>query len=163
MAVALTYDKLDETQKKNAALINAALTKYGITNPYLRAGILAVVAKESAFTPIAEGYRYTIPRLRVVFSTERLQNKSNNDLIKLLKVQPANAGYGLKPADQGRATELHIICLILKARLERCRMSCHHHCSNLRYLYPIEHWLQIFCQRKSSLFVWYLQVHRLLR
>ena len=105
MAVALTYDKLDETQKKNAALINAALTKYGITNPYLRAGILAVVAKESAFTPIAEGYRYTIPRLRVVFSTERLQNKSNNDLIKLLKVQPANAGYGLKPADQGRATD----------------------------------------------------------
>ena len=111
MAVALTYDKLDETQKKNAALINAALTKYGITNPYLRAGILAVVAKESAFTPIAEGYRYTIPRLRVVFSTERLQNKSNNDLIKLLKVQPANAGYGLKPADQGRATD-GVACMV---------------------------------------------------
>jgi len=83
MADALTYDKLNETQRKNAALINAALTKYGITNPYFRAGILAVVAKESAFMPIAESYRYTIPRLREVFSTERLQNKSNNDLIKL--------------------------------------------------------------------------------
>lgn len=103
--MALTYDKLNETQKKNAALINAALTKYGITNPYFRAGILAVVAKESAFTPINESFRYTIPRLREVFSTERLQNKSNNELIKLLKVQPANAGYGLKSADQGRVTD----------------------------------------------------------
>jgi putative chitinase len=105
MADALTYDKLNETQRKNAALINAALTKYGITNPYFRAGILAVVAKESAFMPIAESYRYTIPRLREVFSTERLQNKSNNDLIKLLKVQPPNAGYGLEPKDRGRVTD----------------------------------------------------------
>jgi putative chitinase len=85
--MALTYDKLNETQKKNAALINAALTKYGITNPYFRAGILAVVAKESGFTPISEGYRYSLKRLREVFSPIRLQNKSDAELTKLLKYE----------------------------------------------------------------------------
>jgi LPXTG-motif cell wall-anchored protein len=85
--MALTYDKLNETQKKNAALINAALTKYGITNPYFRAGVLSVVSKESEFTPISEGFRYTLKRLREVFSPYRLQNKSDAELTKLLKVQ----------------------------------------------------------------------------
>lgn len=85
--MALTYDKLNETQKKNAALINAALTKYGITNPYFRSGILAVVAKESAFIPKNEIFGYTIKRLREVFSPYRLQNKSDAELTKLLKVQ----------------------------------------------------------------------------
>ena len=83
--MALTYDKLNETQKKNAALINAALTKYGLTNQYLRAGILSVVAKESGFTPISEGYRYSLKRLREVFSAFRLQNKSDAQLTQLLK------------------------------------------------------------------------------
>ena len=85
--MALTYDKLNETQKKNAALINAALTKYGLTNPNFRAGILAVVAKESGFTPISEGFRYSLKRLREVFSASRLQNKSDAQLIQLLKFQ----------------------------------------------------------------------------
>ena len=85
--MALTYDKLNETQKKNAALINAALTKYGLTNQYLRAGILSVVAKESGFTPISEGYRYSLKRLRQVFSAFRLQNKSDAQLTQLLKYQ----------------------------------------------------------------------------
>jgi len=69
--MALTYDKLNPTQKQNAALINAALTKYGITNPYFRAGILAVVAKESAFIPKSEiSYAGTSnSRIREVFGS----------------------------------------------------------------------------------------------
>lgn len=85
--MALSYDKLNETQKNNAALINAALSKYGITNPYFRAGILAVVAKESGFAPVKERFRYKLERLRAVFDPPRLQNKSDAELNKLLKVE----------------------------------------------------------------------------
>jgi predicted chitinase len=77
---------LSQVQKDNAALINAALTKYGITNPYLRAGILAVVSKESQFIPIKELYSYKLPRLHQVFDASRLGNKSDAELTKLLKI-----------------------------------------------------------------------------
>jgi predicted chitinase len=84
--MALTYDKLNETQKKNAALINAALTKYGITNPYLRAGVLAVVAKESQFIPKNEiSYAGTSnSRIREVFGS-RVSNLSEAQLTALKK------------------------------------------------------------------------------
>jgi predicted chitinase len=84
--MALTYDKLNDTQKKNAALINAALTKYGITNPYLRAGVLAVVAKESAFIPKNEiSYAGTSnSRIREVFGS-RVSGLSEAQLTALKK------------------------------------------------------------------------------
>lgn len=84
--MALTYDKLNATQKENAALINAALTKYGITNPYLRAGVLAVVAKESAFIPKSEiSYAGTSnSRIREVFGS-RVSGLSEAQLTALKK------------------------------------------------------------------------------
>ena len=95
--MALTYDKLDETQKKNAALINAALTKYGITNPYLRAGVLAVVAKESQFIPKNEiSYAGTSnSRIREVFGS-RVSGLSETQLTALKKDPKAffNRIYG---------------------------------------------------------------------
>ena len=47
----MKYFELDNTQKNNAALVNKELIKIGLTNPYLRAGNLAVVAKETGFIP----------------------------------------------------------------------------------------------------------------
>ena len=95
--MALTYDKLNEAQKKNAALINAALTKYGITNPYFRAGILAVVAKESAFIPKNEtSYAGTDnSRIREVFGS-RVAGLSEAQLTALKKDPKAffNRIYG---------------------------------------------------------------------
>lgn len=79
--------KLTDEQRKNIALMDASLTKYGITNKYLRAGILSIVSKESEFIPKSEYYRYSIKRLREVFSPMRLQNKSDAELMKLLKFQ----------------------------------------------------------------------------
>lgn len=95
--MALTYDKLNPTQKQNAALINNALTKYGITNPYLRAGILAVVAKESAFIPKSEiSYAGTSnARIREVFGS-RVSGLSDAQLTALKKDPVAffNRVYG---------------------------------------------------------------------
>ena len=95
--MALTYEKLNDTQKQNAALINAALTKYGITNPNFRAGVLAVVAKESAFIPKNEiSYAGTSnARIREVFGS-RVAGLSDAQLTALKKDPKAffNRVYG---------------------------------------------------------------------
>ena len=95
--MALTYEKLNDTQKKNAALINAALTKYGITNPNFRAGVLAVVAKESGFIPKNEiSYADTSnTRIREVFGS-RVAALSSTQLTALKKDPKAffNRVYG---------------------------------------------------------------------
>lgn len=97
MAEALTYDKLNETQKQNAALINAALTKYGLTNQYIRAGILSVVAKESGFIGKSENsYAGTDnSRIRRFFSS-RVADLSEAQLSALKKDPKAffNRIYG---------------------------------------------------------------------
>jgi predicted chitinase len=67
--------------------MDASLTKYGLTNKFLRAGILSIVSKETEFVPKSEYYRYSLKRLREVFSPMRLQNKSDAELMKLLKFQ----------------------------------------------------------------------------
>lgn len=63
--------KLTDEQRKNIALMDASLTKYGIKNKYLRAGILSVVSKESAFIPKSElSYRNTsASRIRQIFGS----------------------------------------------------------------------------------------------
>lgn len=63
--------KLTDEQRKNIALMDASLTKYGITNKYLRAGILAIVSKESGFVPKNElSYRNTsASRIRQIFGS----------------------------------------------------------------------------------------------
>lgn len=65
------YTKLSEEQRKNIAEIDKSLTKYGITNKYLRAGILAVVSKESTFLPRNEtSYKNTsASRIKQVFGS----------------------------------------------------------------------------------------------
>jgi putative chitinase len=93
----LTYDKLNSTQKNNVALINSALNKYGITNPFFRAGILAVASKESAFIPKSEiSYAGTDnSRIRSVFGS-RVSSLSDAQLTAL-KADPKaffNRVYG---------------------------------------------------------------------
>jgi hypothetical protein len=66
--------KLTDEQRKNIALMDASLTKYGITNKYLRAGILSIVSKESAFIPKNElSYANTdVSRIRQLFKSRVL-------------------------------------------------------------------------------------------
>jgi len=80
----LSYDKLSETQKNNVALINSALNEYGITNPFFRAGILAVASKESAFIPKSEtSYAGTAnSRIRSIFGS-RVSGLSDAQLTAL--------------------------------------------------------------------------------
>lgn len=47
--MALLYTALNPSQKEIAAIYDKALLDRGITNPYYRAGILSVIAKESGF------------------------------------------------------------------------------------------------------------------
>jgi putative chitinase len=52
--------ELNPQQLANAKLIDTALVEMKLSNPFLRAGILAVVSKESGFIPQSEiGYAHT--------------------------------------------------------------------------------------------------------
>jgi len=70
-----------------------SLKKYGIENPYLQAGILAVVYKESNFVPQSENLNYTAKRINQVWKKIPL------DVAKTLEKNPeklANFVYGGK-------------------------------------------------------------------
>jgi predicted chitinase len=89
--------KLTDEQRKNIALMDASLTKYGLTNKYLRAGILSIVSKESAFVPKNEiSYKNTsASRIRNLFSS-RVSGLTDAqiDAIKKDDVKFFNTIYG---------------------------------------------------------------------
>jgi predicted chitinase len=89
--------KLTDEQRKNIALMDASLTKYGITNKYLRAGILSIVSKESAFIPKNElSYANTdVSRIRQLFKS-RVLGKTDAQLNAIKKDDRAffNLIYG---------------------------------------------------------------------
>lgn len=67
----MKYNELNAIQKSNAVELNQALIDIGLTNRFLRAGILAVVCKESGLSPKAELSWSTTSaaRIRQVFSS----------------------------------------------------------------------------------------------
>lgn len=79
---------LKKTQKEVIRLIVDALVKNGVTNKFMQAAILAVVSKETGFTPLSEtGYRNTSnARIRKIFggyvsalTDEQLNSLKAND------------------------------------------------------------------------------------
>ena len=92
------------TQDTNAKLIVGALNKYGLTNPFLQAGILATVYKESGFLPQSEvSYANTSnAQIRNTFGS-RLANYSEDQLTALKKDSKAffDAVYGNAGGNNG--------------------------------------------------------------
>lgn len=90
-------DRLDSTQKTNMNIIIRAFSKWGITNKYTQAGILAVISKESSFRCVFEkGYGNTSnSRIRKIFGS-RVRGLSDHDLtvIKRSNVDFFNLVYG---------------------------------------------------------------------
>jgi len=89
--------KLTDEQRKNIALMDASLTKYGITNKYLRAGILSIVSKESAFIPKNElSYANTsASRIRKIFGSRMTRfTDAQIDALKKDEVKFFNTIYG---------------------------------------------------------------------
>jgi putative chitinase len=89
--------KLTPEQKQRAALIAKELKAVGITNPYVIAGVLAVVSKESNFLRLKEvGYQGTSnQRIRAIFGSRVA--KYNDAQLTSLKSNPAaffEAVYG---------------------------------------------------------------------
>lgn len=71
----MKFTELNPDQIANAKLINKALLDIGLTNPFLRAGILAVASKESGFKLFHEtSYRNTPnDRILSVFGADRFR------------------------------------------------------------------------------------------
>jgi putative chitinase len=65
----MKLNQLTPQQLSNAKLVDQALVDIKLVNPYLRAGILAVVSKESSFLPKSENSYSTTPasRIREIF------------------------------------------------------------------------------------------------
>jgi predicted chitinase len=96
-------------QAQNINLLISEMEKQGITNPYSQAGILSVIAKESAFIPKNEIMNYSKERLPEVWgifsktggTVPKGQGKYNyNELAVQYANQPeklANFVYGQKP------------------------------------------------------------------
>jgi predicted chitinase len=88
--------------EQNIRDAKAALDKYGITNPYMQAGIMATVGKETGFKPISEySYRNTAtdrispPGLKQIFVT-RLAGLTNSqiDALKVDNIAFFDTVYG---------------------------------------------------------------------
>lgn len=75
-------NKLNQIQLANCGLVNKALIDIGLINPYLRAGICAVVEKESGFLPIKEASYKNTPnaRIRQVFGLSTYNDAQLNEL-----------------------------------------------------------------------------------
>jgi predicted chitinase len=74
----------EQFPKATIELMKNSLTRYGIANPFLQAGIMAVVSTEGGFYPRSEGsYKNTNnARLRTLFGS-RLKDFSENALTNL--------------------------------------------------------------------------------
>jgi putative chitinase len=83
---------LSNEQKNNIAILVEEAKKAGITNPNSIAGMLAIVSKESAFTPQSENLNYSAQRLQEVFG---LSSSRANELAGKPE-SIANAIYGGK-------------------------------------------------------------------
>lgn len=96
----MNYNSLTSVQKANAVELNQALIDIGLTNRFLRAGILAVVCKESGLIPKAELSWSTTPvdRIRQVFGG-LFYGKSYGEIEVLKKddVKFFNFIYGNRP------------------------------------------------------------------
>jgi putative chitinase len=96
----MKYHELNTIQKENAHQINLALIEIGLTNRFLRAGIIAVVAKESGLIPKAELSWSTTSaaRIRQVFSS-LFYGKTLQEIDALKKDDKAffNFIYGNRP------------------------------------------------------------------
>ena len=95
---------LNSTQDTNAKLIVGALSKYGLTNPFLQVGILATVYKESGFIPKVEAsYSGTAnARIRLIFGSKLSQY--NEDQLTALKADDKaffDAVYGASGGNNG--------------------------------------------------------------
>ena len=88
---------MSQDEKKNIILTD--LVKAGIANPFLNAGIIAVIQKESNFTPKKESsYKNTsAERLKSIFVT-RLKNLTDADIdkVKTNDIKFFNIIYGGK-------------------------------------------------------------------
>lgn len=89
---------MTDQQTSTAKAVIAELNKVGITNPFLVAGILAVIYKESAFIPKAEmSYKNTSnARLRTIFSKLKTAADSDIDTLKADDTAFFNFIYGNK-------------------------------------------------------------------
>lgn len=90
-------DRLDSTQKTNLDIIVKSFEKWGITNKYTQAGILAIISKESSFRcGFEKGYGNTSnDRIRKIFQS-RVGKMSDAELSALKKDDVAffNLIYG---------------------------------------------------------------------
>jgi len=90
------FGTLTATQKANINFIITRMKQKGITNPFIQAGILSVVSKESGFIPKRElSYKTTSnDRIRAIFG--KLKNYSDADLnaLKANDENFFNAIYG---------------------------------------------------------------------
>ena len=77
---------LNTKQKANIDFIVKRMAEKGITNPFVQAGILAVVSKESSFIPKSESdySRTSNARIRKIFG-RRVSDQSETQLMKLKK------------------------------------------------------------------------------
>jgi predicted chitinase len=80
----MKYQDLNPAQLANAKLIDKAVVEIGLTNAFLRAGILAVVGKESGFKMGSEISYANTPdhRIREVFGNARFIGYDINTLKK---------------------------------------------------------------------------------
>jgi len=91
-------DTLSSSKLKNAAILNDHMIANGITNAFARAAVLAVVAKESGFTPKSENsYKNTSnARIREVFPKLASLNDAQLNTLKANDTLFFNAVYGGK-------------------------------------------------------------------
>lgn len=106
----MKLNELNPVQLANAKQLDAELVAIGLTNPYLRAGILAVVGKESGFMPIREISWSTTPaaRIRQVFgywftgiSDAQIDVLKKDDRKFFNHVYSNHKGLGNKGGDDG--------------------------------------------------------------
>lgn len=84
---------MTQEQTNNIKLITNSLTKFGITNPNIQAGILATISKESEFVPQSENLNYSAANIKRVWA-----NTPDADIPKITNNPEAlgNYKYGLK-------------------------------------------------------------------
>lgn len=58
---------MTQAQRNNIDQIIVSLNKFGVTNPYLQAGILATISKESGFIPQSENLKYSVANIKRVW------------------------------------------------------------------------------------------------
>lgn len=106
----MKFEQLNPTQLANAKQLDYELQAIGLTNRFLRAGILAVVGKESQFMPVRELSWSTTPvaRIRKVFgmwfsgtTDAEIEKLKKDDKAFFNRVYSNHKGLGNKGGDDG--------------------------------------------------------------